>query len=272
MGRTSNRKSKNKVLVDVCVLTAGRFDLLKKCLISIENQTFKDYDVHVFDNGSDLEEKTRNLSLFQNYDAKRSEQNTGYPHGANEAIRMGKAPLVLMITDDVELKPDTLDVLVRRMDDEKIGMCGLKLLFPENSSHPGRPAGKVQHIGHAFNVRGDVIHPLVGWDADHPKCCVSRNVQSVTGAVFMVRRKIFNKVGGFFEGYGRGTYEDVDLSLSVKAAGYMVFLDTDAIAYHHVGATAEKLQVGFPLGMNAMIFKARWASTGFMEQDDWMFW
>lgn len=273
MTRTKSKKRAIKQsLVDVCVLTAGRFDLLRKCLQSIEEQTFKDYVVHILDNGSSIDEKTSNLSLFQNYDTKRLEQNTGYPHGANELIRMGKAPLVLMITDDVVLKPNTLDVLVRRMDDSMVGMCGLKLLFPENSANPGRPAGRVQHIGHAFNIKGDVIHPLVGWNADNPKCCVSRDVQSVTGAVFMIRRNIFNKVGGFFEGYGLGTYEDVELSFAVRALGHRVFIDTDAVAYHHVGATAEKLQVGFPLNMNSMIFKARWANTGFMQWDDFMFW
>jgi len=278
MGRTSNKKTTKKTLVDICILTAGRFDMLKKCLESIEAQTFTDYEIHIFDNGSNVEEKTANLSLFQKYDAKRSEQNTGFPHGANECIRMGKAPLVLFMNDDIVLKPNTLDVLVNRMDDEKIGMCGAKTLFPENSVSPNKPAGKVQHIGHAFDIKGNIIHPLVGWDADNPKCCISRDVQSVTGAIFIIRRSIFNKIGGFFEGYGLGTWEDVELSCAVRYFGHRVFIDTDAVAYHYVGASAEKLQVAYPLNMNSMMFKSRWSNVLLpdghkaMEWDEDIYW
>jgi len=130
----------------------------------------------------------------------------------------------------------------------------------------------VQHIGHAMDVKGMITHPLVGWDADNPKCCISQEVVSVTGAVFMIRRDVFNKAGKFMEGYGLGTWEDADLSFSVRNLGYKVFIDTEAIAYHYVGATAEKLQTGFPLGLNSMIFRARWAGSPMMVYDDWKFW
>lgn len=88
----------------------------------------------------------------------------------------------------------------------------------------------------------------------------------------MIRRDAFNKAGKFFEGYGLGTWEDADLSFSVRNLGYKVFIDVDAVAYHYVGATAEKLQMGFPLGLNSMIFRARWAGSPLMEYSDWKFW
>lgn len=272
MSRTKNKKTVQKSLVDVCVLTGGRFDILKTCLEKIDEQKFTDYEVHIFDNGSDIKEKTSNISLFQKYDSKRSEEYLGFPRAVNELFAMGKAPLIALITDDVFLKPETLDILVRRMDDKDIGICGLKLLFPENSSHPGRPAGKVQHIGHAINIKGEVIHPLVGWDADHPKCCVSREVCSVTGAAFIVRRNLWSKIGGFFEGYGVGYFEDSDFCMSMKALGHKVFIDTDAVAYHYTGATMEKLQRSAPMGYNAMLFRARWANSGLMKWDAWEYW
>lgn len=272
MTRNRHSNKSSSPLVDICVLTGGRFDFLEKCLKAIDEQTFTDYVVHLFDNGTDMSEKTKHLTLFQKYNTKRSENYIGFPRAGNELFKMGKAPLIFMVTDDVFLKPDALDVLVRRMDDETIGLCGLKLLFPETSADPGRPSGKVQHIGHAFNMRGDVTHPLVGWDADHPKCCVSREVSSVTGAAFIVRRRLFNKVGGWFEGYGIGYYEDSDLCMSIRGLGKKVFIDVDAIGYHYTGATMEKLQRAAPLNVNSMIFKARWGNSGLMQWDGWMFW
>jgi len=260
-----------KSLVDVCVLTVGsRFDLLRKCLDSIDNQTFKDFNVFLFDNGSNVKEKLANIDLFNRYETRRSEQMVGFPKAANECIRMGKSPLVLFVTDDVELFPDTLDKLVKRMDDPSIGICGLKLLFPKGNNR-GRPSEKVQHIGHGMTVKGDIIHPLVGWDSDHPKCCVSRDVISVTGAVFMTRRNLFNKIGGFYEGYGKGTFEDVEYCFSCRELGHRVFIDTDAMGYHYTGATVEKLQIGYPLQLNSMMFKSRWANRG-MYWSEWDMW
>ena len=272
MGNRNRHQHEKKPLVDICLITAGRFDLLRRCIESVKAQTFTDYVVHLFDNGSKIEEKTANLNLFNEFDTKRSEQNTGYPRGMNECSRMGTAPLILFLTDDVELFPDALETLVTRMDDETIGMCGLKLLFPTNVPSPNGPAGKVQHIGLAMNIKADVVHPLIGWSADNPKTCISQDVFGVTGATFMIRRKVFNDAGGFFEGYGLGTYEDIDLSLSVRGLGHRVFLDAEAKAYHRVGATSEKLQVGFPLNMNANIFKARWGNMGMFTWDEWSYW
>jgi GT2 family glycosyltransferase len=184
---------------------------------------------------------------------------------------MGKAPLVLLLTDDVLLSETAVDRMLETMKDDSIGMLGIKLLFPDDSVDPNRPAGKVQHIGLSMDVEANVIHPLVGWSADNPKCCVSRDVFGVTGACFVIRRELFNRAGGFDEDYGLGTYEDVSLSLSVKAQGKRVYLDTDIIGHHHVGATAQKKNLGFPLQQNANIFKAKWSQSGLFLYDSYKY-
>ena len=184
---------------------------------------------------------------------------------------MGTAPLILFLSDDVELKPDVLDIMVSHMKDETIGILGAKLIFPRNSSHANRPAGKVQHIGLAMNINGDIVHPLVGWSPDNPKCCVTREVIGVTGACFMVRRDLFKKVGGFYAGYGLGTFEDIDMCMSVRRLEKKVVVNTDAVGYHYTGATAEKKQRAFPLQQNSLIFKARWAQSGLFQWNDYKF-
>jgi len=274
----SNKSFSGKPLVDICVLTCGRFDLLEKCLASIKREVDSvsfACNVYVLDNGSNSEERIAHNDLITHDFVtahKRLNPIVGFPKGANSLIDMGKAPLFLFVSDDVTLSDGVLDKLVRRMDDSSIGICGLKLIFPKDSTHPGRPAGKVQHIGHALNIRGEVIHPLMGWSADNPKTCISRDVFSVTGATFIVRRNAFERAGKFDEVYGRGTYEDVSLCLTLKHLGYRIYIDTDCVAEHYVGATIEKMGGGYPLGINAMIFQSKWAQTGMLvwnEQDFW---
>jgi GT2 family glycosyltransferase len=175
---------------------------------------------------------------------------------------MGRSPLIMFLGDDVELKPGAIETVVRRLDDVSIGVVGAKLMFPKNSLHPNRPAGKVQHVGLTLNVRGEITHPLIGWNPDHPKTSISRDVWAVTGACFTIRRSLFNRFGGFDPVFGLGTCEDVDLCMKVRQAGFRVFLDAEAQGYHYVGASAEKLQVAFPVQQNQQIFMNRWARSG----------
>jgi GT2 family glycosyltransferase len=262
MSRTSSKPSEN-ILVDICLLTAGieKMNIFEKCIQSIVSEIPSiPSRLLIYQNGivpkENMARQEQILSNLPPLSRKiESNQNRGFPGGANRAIRSGHAPLVLFITDDIILKPGCLDTLVRRMDHPEIGICGLKLLFPLDSNESG-PAGMVQHVGHGISIRGAITHPFLGWSADNPKCCVSREVASVTGGCFMVRRHVFEKAGGFFEGYGIGYFEDVDLCFTIEKLGYKVFVDTEAQAYHYVGQSMRKAERP-PVTFNEMILHTR---------------
>lgn len=275
-----NTEASLKPLLDVVILTAGRFDLLEKCLdaliASVNPPPFK---IILIDNGSDSEERIKNSELFEpdeqmmvSFETKRFPQNVGFPQGCNEGAKMGSAPLIMFLNDDVIVKSDTLQKVFDNFSDPQVGVVGIKLLFPEDSVQPGRPAGKVQHIGLALNIKGEPIHPLVGWSPDHPKTCITRDTWAVTGACLSIRRDLFEKAGKFDTDYGKGTYEDVSLCLRARQLGYRIVCVADAIAYHHVGATMEKRKEPFPLGQNLQIFRAKFGNSGFLTWDEYRWW
>lgn len=263
MPRNRKHSVSTKPLVDIVVTTMGRFDMLKDCLDALDNQEIES-NIFIIDIASDPEERIANQGLFEGRNNKRIQQNVGFPRAANEGARMGSAPLIIFVSDDVVLQDGALDKMVRTMDEPTIGICGAKLLFPLTSTSPIRPAGKVQHVGLALNIRGEVIHPLVGWSASNPRCCISRDVFATTGACFMIRRDLFNKTGGFGQEFGLGTFEDVDLCLKARSAGLRVYLNSEAMAYHYVGASAEKNKISFPLQENLMTFRGRWHNSPLM--------
>jgi len=257
-----------KPLLDICILTYKRQDLLLKCLDSVQRELEQVVDavtVTVLDNGS---EPTMKIAHDLQFARKRLSPNRGFPIGANAAINSGNSPLVLFLSDDIELIPGAIGSLLRTMDNPQIGLCGMKLLFPPDSTDPARPAGKVQHVGHAVSIRGHILHPLVGWSDDNPKTTVSGEVFSVTGAAFMARRQVGKLVGWFDEVYSPGTYEDVDLALKIRRQGYKIWLDANAKAWHHVSATG----FSFPLNRNKSIFEARWKDTNMVMWDEWKKW
>lgn len=267
-----SKNKSNKILLDIAIVTAGRVDLLNKCIDHLLPQLRPEYRVHIYNDGTpspEYEEAYKKLP--EGSVIKRSNQNQGFPVAANSSIRSGNAPLVLFITDDIFIHEGAIDTLIHRMDDPSIGICGYKFTFPEDSTDPNRPAGKVQHVGLGIDIKGSVIHPLMAWSADNPKCNISRDVPAVTGASFIIRRSVFNQARGFNPIYGRGYYEDVDLCFTVKALGFRVFFDAQATATHGVGQTFQIHQDNPPnIRQNASIFQTRW--MGSLEWSEWIFW
>lgn len=264
--------SKNNIKLDIAILTAGRVELFDRCVGAVLTQYQNDYKIHVHNNGHPSKEyELVYKKLPPNSNIIRSNQMSGFSDGANKVIKSGNAPLVLFITDDVFIHDGAIETLLQRMEDKSIGQCGYKFIFPEGGvEDKTRPAGKVQHIGMASNIRGEMIHPLIGWSPDNPKCGVAKEVLAVTGASFIIRRDVFNRVGGFDPIYGRGYYEDMDLSFKVRASGFRVFVETDATATHGVAQTFKDLKEPIPFHQNQMIFKTRWLqSVPWSEWENW---
>lgn len=280
--------SNKKAQIDVVITTGGRFDMLSKCLDSLYKEAqLTPLSIYIIDNASPAEERIQNATLFEyqkekditggvvDFRSKRLQQEAGFPASNNEGARMGRSPLIMFLNDDVELHAGAIEKVVANFEGKEnvnMGIVGIKLIFPPDSSNPHRPAGRVQHIGIGINIRGEPTHPLVGWTPSHPKTCISRDVYAVTGACLTIRRTLFQKLGGFDLMYGAGTYEDVDLCLRVRQSGFRIKVDTNSTAYHYAGATQEKKRVNYPLQMNMMKWQSKWAQTGQIFWCDHDFW
>lgn len=272
-------------IIDIVMGTAGRFDMLEKAIDAVYREA-QQHSINfiLIDNGSPMQDKVTHQPLFTyqpqkdgqgnvHFMTKRLPENMGFPVSVNEGAAMGGAPLIMFLSDDVELLPGALDRVIRDFDTADVGVVGIKLMFPPNSTSPIRPAGRVQHVGLALNIHADPIHPLVGWAADDPKCCITReDAFAVTGACFSIRRSLFSRFGGFDVVYGKGTYEDMDLCMKVKQAGSRVKLDAEAQGYHYVGATSERRNEPFNLPQNNAIWKTRWMNSGLLRWDEYLYW
>jgi GT2 family glycosyltransferase len=257
------RKKKRKLnLVSVIIPVYRRFDLLQKCLESIPG-AFGDisYEVIIVDNGSPADEARFFYDDWKQHRVIRNKENMGFPKACNKGANQAKSPLLFFLNSDVILDKGSGDLLVRAMDDPGVGICGMKLVFPEeDSTKKGLmgPAGKIQHIGLSTSIRGDMVHHLIGWSADNPRVNKVRDVYAVTGAALMVRRNLFRDLGRFFEGYGLGTFEDIDLCLAARDLGYNVIVEPKAKGVHYTAATSREYDMYHPLQTNKMIFMQRW--------------
>lgn len=266
-----NRNRHSNVLIDVVIPNRGKFDFLEKCLSKLpEAMGELTYNVWICDNGSKPEE----LTFYNKYKSDRQihvatyRNGIGYPKACNIAAKQGFAPLILILTNDVFLDPHSVEHMVRAIDEPKNGVVGMKLLFPEGS--PNGPAGKVQHVGIALNIKADFYHQFIGWSPDNPKVLNKKEAFAVTGAVFLTRRSLWNKIGGFNLDYKLGTYEDVEYCVQVRKLGYNIAVSQDAIGYHWVNATAADGGFAYPLNENKHIFMSR--NSKELIYDEWKFW
>jgi GT2 family glycosyltransferase len=275
MNRKRRKRRASKTLLDIIILVHGRFDLLTQCIASIPEAVGEiSYHIYLWDNASPdkkeadafYENKPEHTTVIRNI------ANAGFPKGCNAAASRGRSPLILFLNSDVILEPGSIDKLVRKMDNPKIGVVGMKLVFPED--HAGlnpqiRPAGRLQHIGISANIRAEIIHPFMAWSPDHPKVMAMEHKEplAVTGAAMMTRRSLWTEIKGFHDGYGQGTYEDIEYCMAIREMGYNIAVDPNAVGTHYVGATAEKYNVPYNLNYNRMTFMQRWGHK--LEWWDW---
>lgn len=264
----------SNTLLDIVIPVRDRFDILEACLDSI-GPAFPeiDYNIIIVDNGSDevipkeqvIDFYRKVEALYPNLTVIRNKNNPGFAASCNQGARRKNSPILFFLNSDVVLDVASGMELLKSMDDPKTGIAGMKLRFADIDQYTNaglnpsiRPAGKLQHVGLSVNTNGDIYHPYVGWDVDHERFKDLRVVFAVTGAALMLRRNTFIKAGGFYEGYGLGTFEDVDLCMMVREQGLDVTINQNATAIHYTGATMEQLQTPYPMNQNSGLFRSRW--------------
>lgn len=267
--------------LDIVIPVHGNFELLKRTVDALPEACGDvKYKVIIFDNGSPKEEtevypemeKSSNIRIIRN------KENIGFPKACNRGVTFGRSNLILHLNSDCIMHPGSIKKLVDAMNDPSVGIVAPMLVFPSEQEYMDtqydnfdftkiRPAGQVQHVGLETNINGDFYHIFVGWSPDHYRVTRMESPYAVTGACLMTRRQLWIKVGGFWEGYGQGTYEDIELCMAVKNLGYNIRVLTDAVGTHYVGATAFKYNLPMPLNENKQLFLQRHGNR--LEYTEW---
>jgi GT2 family glycosyltransferase len=159
-------------------------------------------------------------------------QSFNYSAVNNMAATLSEGDVLLFLNDDTEVTdPDWLEEMVRWIGQERVGVVGPKLL---------REDGRIQHAGVVVGMGGFAGHPFDGCAEGEQTIYGSaewyRNYNAVTGACLMIRRDLFERLGGFDERFVL-CGSDVELCLRVREAGYQVVYTPFARLRHLESAT-----------------------------------
>jgi GT2 family glycosyltransferase len=220
-------------LVSIIIPTRDQAALLRTCIDSILKRTeYQAYEIIIVDNRS---QEAETLHLFNELARDQRVRVLAYPHPFNYsainnfAVRHARGSLLALLNNDVEVVArEWLSDMVAHASRPEIGCVGAKLLYPD---------GTVQHGGILLGVAGLAGHAHRHAPGTAPgyleRLQWVLNVSAVTAACLVVRRSVFDEVGGLDE-VGLGTaFNDVDLCLKIRAAGYWNLWSPNAILIHH---------------------------------------
>jgi GT2 family glycosyltransferase len=211
--------------VSIVIPVFNQVDYTRRCLeVLSENTPSGLYEVVIVDNGST--DGTHELLTQLEGDVRviSNESNLGFAKACNQGAAAAGGEILLFLNNDTEPHPGWLEGMLKVLETEpKVGALGNKLLFPD---------GTIQHAGVIFRHNAVAHHWLYQADmADHPLANQQRDFQCVTGACVAIPRQVFEKVGGFDEGYVNGC-EDIDLCLKIRKAGYRVIYTPQSVVTH----------------------------------------
>jgi GT2 family glycosyltransferase len=240
--------------VSVIIPTRGDVSLLKPCLEGLGRQTRAAlHEVLLLDNGEGSLQDRMGAALDPaRHRVVKYTRPFNFSEINNEGAAQATGEFLLFLNDDtVPVNPEALTVLLALARSAPVGAVGAKLLYPD---------GTLQHAGMVLGLGGPVGHVFRGLPGAHPGhgglAQVARDVSAVTGACMMIRRTVFQEIGGWDPAFGLD-FGDVDLCLRLRARGYRVLWTPEAVITHHESATRGRAHSG----ADSLTFFDRWGDA-----------
>lgn len=223
------------VTVSVIIPSKDNPETLKQCLDSLRQSLAAGaptwpgrLEILVVDNGSSPENKAKIEKITHGMKYIYEPAPFNFSKMCNRGAREASGQVLLFLNDDITVCADGwLEAMTDHALRPYTGAVGLKLYYPGSV--------KIQHAG-ITNLPGGPVHKLQftvdGQEEDHGYASLDRNVIGVTGACLMVERERFWRTGGFPEDL-QVAYNDVDLCLRLREAGYHNMVVNTFHACHH---------------------------------------
>jgi GT2 family glycosyltransferase len=222
--------------VSIVICTRDHKSLLQTAIESIHAKTtYPHYEIVVLDNGSRDPATLGYLTAVSSHSGVtvvRDDSPFNYSRLNNTAVRHTRGQVLCLLNDDIEvLTPDWLEEMVSFAVQPYIGAVGARLWYPD---------GTLQHGGVIVGIGGVAGHAHLRLRRGQPgyfsRGVLQQEMSAVTGACMMVRREVYDEVGGLDEDIAVA-FNDVDLCLRIRAAGYCNIWTPFAELIHHESAS-----------------------------------
>jgi GT2 family glycosyltransferase len=228
--------------------------------------TYTNYEIVIVDNCSRDQEAVAYLASLAKrpgIQVIRDESPFNFSRLSNTGVAQSKGEVVCLLNNDIEvITPDWIEEMLSFAIKPDVGAVGARLWYPDGTLQHGGVligAGAVAGHYHLRLPRGNIGY--------FGRAVLQQELSAVTGACMMVRRKVFDEVGGLDEEIAVA-YNDIDFCLRLRAAGYRIIWTPFAELIHHESASR-----GYERGQEKIerfqretdFMRARWGKT--LEKD-----
>jgi GT2 family glycosyltransferase len=247
-------------LVSIITLSWNASTYTKTALESIRKYTSDPYEVIVVDNGSNRE----TVDFLKSIDDPHvrviyNSFNRGYAGGNNDGLAHARGKHVVFLNNDVIVTPGWLDTLLEPFS--RIGNLGV------TAPRSNRVVGPQVVVDCTYNDEAGILEYAAAraefWKGS------GYLTERAIGLCLCVDRRVLDEIGGFDERYGVGNFEDDDLCIRVRGAGYKIFVCDDAFI-HHFGSQsfiANKVDYAATLEANWALFAEKWGYQGPIDHE-----
>lgn len=242
------------ISIIIPTMTAG-FTHIARLMPNLSQEP--DCEIIVIDNNS----RDGTCNYLSNYECtiKVNKTNLGFAKANNQGARIAQGDYLLLLNNDTAIVPGFVGEMRKVFDkDPKIGIVGC-LIFTLNAPK------KIQHSGIMFTedylpyeLGMEVPGIAPGIPVSDPRVMTVREVPAVTAACMMVKKNVWDEIGGLDEEYFNG-WEDSDFNLKVREKGYSVFYTGFAQIYHQKFGSTGRLAKE---SQNRQRFDDIWVKTG----------
>ena len=226
----------NNPLVSIIIPVHNNLNYTINCISTIINaESTINYEIIIANDMSTDNTKFLLRNYFFNYfniHIHNNHKKYNFLQNCNKAVEKSKGKYLLFLNNDTKVHKDWLTYLIKLIEsDEKIGMVGSKLINENNELQEA--GGIIWNNGIGFNYgRGD--------DADLPEYNYVKEVDYISGASILIKKTIWEQIGGFDERFSPAYYEDTDLAFQLRKLGYKVMYQPKSIVKHYEGISNGK--------------------------------
>lgn len=224
----------NKQSVAVIIPNWNGADYISACLKSLKNQSLKPHII-VVDNGSHDESVDIIKNKFSKVELLEYPDNAGFAGGVNRGIRVaikdGYRYIALFNNDAIADKKWLENLVTTASNHKEVGIVTGKFMRMDKKHFDS--------TGDQYTMWG-MPFPRGRNSVDNGQYDTPEYIFGATGGASLYRTKMLETIGFFDEDFF-AYFEDIDISLRAQLAGWRVWYEPKAIAYHYVSATSSKL-------------------------------
>jgi len=248
-------------MVSIIIPNKDNVSLLRNCISSIiEKTTYDNYEIIIVENNSKKD------ATFAYYEELKRLTNVhvvywegkgfNYSEVNNLGAQHASGKQLVFLNNDIKIiTPDWIEEMLMYSQRSDVGVVGIKMYFLNGAiQHAGMIMGLGVGAGHIFLGSP---HDALGYMA---RLQIVQNMSAVTAACIMIRRSVFEEAG-LFDPEFHDSFNDLDLCLKIRKAGYLIVWTPYAEAYHvesksrGYNTTSKRMRLS---AHEAALFKARW--------------